>query len=52
MDQAGLKDPKIQNFGPPSANEVLVDLGMQETSEAALLVVTVVVLDGYFLAVQ
>jgi len=36
MDRAGLKDPKIQNFGPPTANEVLVDLGIQETSEAAL----------------
>ncbi len=36
MDRAGLHDPKIQNFGPPSGNEVLVDLGIQETSEAAL----------------
>jgi preprotein translocase subunit SecF len=36
MDRAGLKDPKIQNFGPPTSNEVLVDLGIQETSEAAL----------------
>jgi preprotein translocase subunit SecF len=36
MDRAGLKDPKIQNFGPPSDNEVLIDLGIQETSEAAL----------------
>jgi len=36
MDRAGLKDPKIQNFGSPSGNEVLVDLGLQETSEAAL----------------
>jgi preprotein translocase subunit SecF len=36
LDRAGLKDPKIQNFGPPSDNEVLVDLGLQETSEAAL----------------
>ena len=36
MDHAGLKDPKIQNFGPPSDNEVLVDLGLQETSESAL----------------
>ena len=36
LDRAGLKDPKIQNFGPPSGNEVLVDLGIQETSEAAL----------------
>ena len=36
MDRAGLKDPKIQNFGPASDNEVLIDLGIQETSEAAL----------------
>jgi preprotein translocase subunit SecF len=36
LDRAGLKDPKIQNFGPPSDNEVLVDLGIQETSESAL----------------
>jgi preprotein translocase subunit SecF len=36
MDRAGLKDPKIQNFGSPSQNEVLVDLGLQETSESAL----------------
>jgi len=36
MDQAGLKNPRIQRFGPASDNEVLVDLGMQETSEAAL----------------
>jgi preprotein translocase subunit SecF len=36
MDRAGLKDPKIQNFSPPSDNEVLIDLGIQETSEAAL----------------
>ena len=36
MNRAGLHDPKIQNFGPPSDNEVLVDLGIQETSESAL----------------
>ncbi len=36
LNRAGLHDPKIQNFGPASNNEVLVDLGMQETSEAAL----------------
>jgi preprotein translocase subunit SecF len=36
LDRAGLKDPKIQNFGPSYDNEVLVDLGLQETSEAAL----------------
>ncbi|MGA8875881.1 MAG: protein translocase subunit SecF [Candidatus Korobacteraceae bacterium] len=36
LDKAGLHDPKIQRFGPTSDNEVLVDLGLQETSEAAL----------------
>ena len=36
LDHAGLHDPKIQSFGPASLNEVLVDLGLQETSEAAL----------------
>ena len=36
LDGAGLHDPKIQRFGPTSDNEVLVDLGLQETSEAAL----------------
>ena len=36
MDRAGLHNPKIQRFGPTSDNEVLVDLGLQETSEAAL----------------
>ena len=36
MDRAGLHDPRIQRFGPASDNEVLVDLGIQETSEAAL----------------
>ena len=36
MDRAGLHDPRIQRFGPTSDDEVLVDLGLQETSEAAL----------------
>ena len=36
MNRAGLHDPRIQRFGPASDNEVLVDLGIQETSEAAL----------------
>jgi len=36
MDRAGLKNPRIQSFGPVSDNEVLIDLGLQETSEAAL----------------
>ena len=36
LDRAGLHDPKLQRFGPTADNEVLVDLGLQETSEAAL----------------
>src|SRR5208337_3708566 len=36
MDKAGLKNPRIQRFGPISDNEVLIDLGLQETSESAL----------------
>ena len=36
MNRAGLHDPKIQPYGPAANNEVLVDLGIQETSEAAL----------------
>jgi len=36
MDRAGLRDPKIQTYGPPSNNEVLIDLGLRETSEQAL----------------
>ncbi len=36
MNRAGLHDPKIQAFGPATDNEVLVDLGIQETSESAL----------------
>jgi preprotein translocase subunit SecF len=36
MDHAGLKDAKIQRFGAISNNEVLVDLDVRETSQAAL----------------
>ena len=36
MDRAGLKDAKIQRFGPIANNEVLIDLDVQETSEQAL----------------
>jgi preprotein translocase subunit SecF len=36
MDRAGLKDPKIQRYGAPDNNEVLVALEEKETSEAAL----------------
>jgi preprotein translocase subunit SecF len=36
MDRAGLRNPRIQRFGSVSDHEVLIDLGLQETSEAAL----------------
>jgi preprotein translocase subunit SecF len=36
MDRAGLKDPKIQTYGVPSGNEVLIALEQKETSEQAL----------------
>jgi preprotein translocase subunit SecF len=36
LDRAGLKDPKIQSYGPTGSNEVLVALEQKETSEAAL----------------
>jgi preprotein translocase subunit SecF len=36
MDRAGLRDPKIQSYGAPASNEVLVALELKETSEAAL----------------
>ena len=36
MDRAGLHDPKIQALEPASSNEVLIDLGLRETNEAAL----------------
>jgi preprotein translocase subunit SecF len=36
MDRVGLHNPRIQRFGPVTDNEVLVDLGLQETSESAL----------------
>jgi preprotein translocase subunit SecF len=36
MDRAGLKDPKIQTYGVASNNEVLIDLGLSETSEQSL----------------
>jgi preprotein translocase subunit SecF len=35
LDRAGLKDPKIQPYNVPSP-EVLIDLGLRETSESAL----------------
>jgi preprotein translocase subunit SecF len=36
MDRAGLRDPKIQTYGPASNNEVLIDLSQQETNQKAL----------------
>jgi len=36
MDRAGLKNAKIQTYGPVTNNEVLIDLAEQETSEQAL----------------
>ncbi|HET7441109.1 MAG TPA: protein translocase subunit SecF [Terriglobales bacterium] len=36
MDRAGLKNAKIQRYGPSANNEVLIDLDVQETSEQAL----------------
>jgi preprotein translocase subunit SecF len=36
LDRAGLKDPRIQSYGPAANNEVLVDLGTKSASESAL----------------
>ena len=36
MDRAGLHNVKIQRYGEVASNEVLVDLGLKETSEQAL----------------
>ena len=36
LDRVGLHNAKIQRYGPLSNNEVLVDLDVQETNEAAL----------------
>jgi preprotein translocase subunit SecF len=36
LDRVGLRNAKIQRYGPLTNNEVLVDLDVQETSEAAL----------------
>ena len=36
MDHAGLRDPRIQSYGAPSNNEVLIDLAQKETTEQAL----------------
>jgi preprotein translocase subunit SecF len=36
LDKVGLPNAKIQSYGPPQNNEVLIDLAEKETSEAAL----------------
>jgi preprotein translocase subunit SecF len=36
MDRAGLHNARIQSYGGPGSNEELIDLSVQETSEAAL----------------
>jgi preprotein translocase subunit SecF len=36
MDRAGLHNAKIQSYGPPANNEILIDLDIRETSETAL----------------
>lgn len=36
MDHAGLHNARIQRYGPPSGNEVLIDISEKETSEQAL----------------
>ncbi|HKS74845.1 MAG TPA: protein translocase subunit SecF [Terriglobales bacterium] len=36
MDRAGLKNARIQRYGVPTNNEVLIDLAEQETNEQAL----------------
>ena len=36
LDKAGLKNARIQRFGPPANNEVIISLEEKETSEQAL----------------
>src|SRR5216684_4634986 len=36
MDRVGLHNARIQRYGPPANNEILIDLDVQETSEQAL----------------
>jgi preprotein translocase subunit SecF len=36
LDRSGLKDPKLQAYGPAGSNEVLIALEQKETSETAL----------------
>jgi preprotein translocase subunit SecF len=36
MDRAGLHDARIQTYGTPGSNEVLIDVSEQETNEQAL----------------
>jgi len=36
LERAGLKNARVQAYGPPANNEVLISLDIQETSEQAL----------------
>ncbi|MBV8049815.1 MAG: protein translocase subunit SecF [Acidobacteriaceae bacterium] len=36
MDRAGLHNARIQRYGPPTSNEVLIDVSEKETNEQAL----------------
>lgn len=36
LDKAGIRDARIQSYGPPAQNEVLIALDIRETSEQAL----------------
>ena len=36
LDRAGLKNARVQSYGPAAGNEVLIQLDIQETSEQAL----------------
>ena len=36
MNRVGLRDPKIQTYGPTTNNEILIDLDVRETSAQAL----------------
>jgi preprotein translocase subunit SecF len=36
MDRAGLRNARIQRYGPPTNNEVLIDVSEKETGEQAL----------------
>jgi preprotein translocase subunit SecF len=36
LERAGLKNARVQSYGPPASNEVLIALDIQQTSEQAL----------------